>query len=178
MVRKAEQILLSSSTKTMSKRKKTNKKAQEIAQNQVIKTQLEAAEYCQVNERTIRRWKDAGMPLTTEGWYIKSVLDYFKNANSSNLSDDKQRSIKWDADLKELKVKKLEKELQNIEAEFEGRIGEELVKRVKVMKKVMMAGPRNIAPKLVGKTENKIIELLTAEYSHYMNVFAGERRDG
>ena len=154
--------------------KKPKKKKNSLADGQIIKTQIEAAKYADVDERTIRRWKEAGMPMTSEGWYIKSVLVFFKSQNIGDVSDDRQRRLKAEADERELKVKKLEKELQDTEAVLDERLKDAIIARIYEMKRVMMAGPRSIAPQLVGKSVNKIIELLSIEYRHYMKVFAGE----
>jgi len=46
-----------------------------------FKTQKEAAAYAVVTDRTIRRWKNKlGMPMTQEGYYIKTELDRYKRA--------------------------------------------------------------------------------------------------
>lgn len=47
---------------------------------QILKTSTEAALYARVSKRTIRRWvQENDMPVTKEGYYIKSALDMTKN---------------------------------------------------------------------------------------------------
>ena len=57
-------------------KKPFEKPAKLFRANQILKTQADAARYAAVSKRTIRRWlHENNMLVTTEGYYIKAVLD-------------------------------------------------------------------------------------------------------
>jgi len=117
---------------------------------EIIKTQSEAARYLGVNTRTIRRYKERGMPVTAQGFYIKQMLDFYK-AQENAPSGDKQRESKAQADLKELKAKLLEIELAIKEGRLLNRDEVEAanVRKILFMKRSLMRLGRATAPRLL-----------------------------
>lgn len=66
----------------MAQRKEQLEKLGPPRPDQIIETQIKAAEYARVSKRTIRRWaKTEEMPLTKEGYYIKPVLKIYKETS-------------------------------------------------------------------------------------------------
>ncbi len=51
--------------------------------DQLIETLEEAAEYAGVDEETIEKWAENGMPVTEDGYFIKIYLDLYKNSNGN-----------------------------------------------------------------------------------------------
>lgn len=74
---------------TADAKKEYTKTADSFPASQIIKTQKKAAKYAGVSGRTIRRWvSECGMPVTTDGCYIKAALD---KTNELNEEQPKKR---------------------------------------------------------------------------------------
>jgi len=51
--------------------------------NQLIETLQEAAEYAGVDEETVEQWADNGMPVTEDGYFIKTYIDLYKRTGGN-----------------------------------------------------------------------------------------------
>ncbi|MFC1738209.1 hypothetical protein ACFL1G_04055 [Planctomycetota bacterium] len=60
---------------------KEQEKRKEHLVEAIMKSIEEAAEYVEVNVNTVQMWVGDGMPRTKEGYYIKDMLDLYKQTN-------------------------------------------------------------------------------------------------
>jgi len=74
---------------------------EDLTAEQIIETKEEAADYADVDVETIELWKENGMLTTEDGYYIKSVLDLYKQTNGKPTAEDRSRMAKEVADLEE-----------------------------------------------------------------------------
>ena len=157
--------------KTQNSKLKTN-----LAESQIIKTQKEAAEYAGVNTRTIRRWVKADMPLTKDGHYIKSMLDFYKKNEGKQPTEDKNRQQKAEADLKETKAKLAQRELELKTGELIRRedIEKGRIARIQAVKRGLLGLGRKLAKRIATmKNPRKIEALITEEVRYLIEGFAG-----
>ena len=146
-----------------------------IADEQILKTQAEAAEYVGRDTRTIRRWLKAGMYITTEGYYVKSILDFYKKNEGREPDENKKRQQKAEATYKETKAKLLEMELKvrtgeliPVEEVTKGRIA-----RIQALKRGLLGLGRKVAPRGVRlKEARKLAALIDSEVRELINRFA------
>lgn len=147
-----------------------------IADNQIIKTQKEASEYASVNTRTVRRWAKADMPLTKDGYYIKSMLDFYKKNEGQQPTEDKNRQQKAEADLKETKAKLAQMELELKTGELIRRedIEKGRIARIQAVKRGLLGLGRKLAKRVAAiKNPRKIEAIITEEVRYLIEGFAG-----
>jgi len=89
------------------------------------RTQAEAAEYAGVCTRVVRRWKnERGLPVTSQGWYIKKMLDIWKKNDAGGggaaMVEHRQRETIAQAGIKEYKEKLLALDLELKRGEYHG----------------------------------------------------------
>jgi len=71
---------------------------EQLAEDQLLKTIEEAAYYVGVDEKTIQQWVQNGMPLTSDGYYIKDYLDLYVEYDGNPSEEAKnqvQKEIVW-----------------------------------------------------------------------------------
>ncbi|UCE98975.1 MAG: prepilin-type N-terminal cleavage/methylation domain-containing protein [Planctomycetota bacterium] len=73
----------------------------ELSAEQIIETIEEAAEYAGVDVETIEQWVENGMPVTEDGYYIKNMVDLYKDNEGNPSIEDINRVAQADADLRE-----------------------------------------------------------------------------
>jgi len=151
-------------------------KQADVNVEQLLKTQRQAADYANVNTRTIRRWLSNGMPTSAEGYYIKGILDFFKNNESRAPNENRQRFLKAEADLKETKS-----ELANIELRIKrGELIESAeieagrVARILAVKRAFRGLGRNLALRLskMGGNPSGIQKAIDAKIREIIEEFA------
>ena len=71
----------------------TKEQLREIMEDRVIKTIEDAADYAGVDIDTIEQWVENGMPVTKEGYYIKSELDLYKQTEGSPTPEDRNPKV-------------------------------------------------------------------------------------
>ncbi len=141
--------------KSVVKNNKAKRGKSQIAAEQIIKTQKEAASYANVNTRTIRRWVKNGMPRTEQGFYIKGMLDFYKKNEGTAPDEDKLRQQKAEASLKETKFQLAELELKFKQGEFLKRedYEKQQIAKIIAVKRALLVLGRKIAPR-VAKLRN------------------------
>ena len=160
----------------MTKRIKKKIKLGKLPAGQIVKTQKEAADYAGVDERTIRRWQDNGMPVVKGGGYFKAILDHYKKTGGRDYDEDLNRHKKAEADVKEIKAKLLALELKIKQGRLlpAENIDIERIKRISAVKRQLLGLPRKLAPRMEGKNEGQRLEMLKAEIEYCIRIFSGE----
>jgi len=161
--------------KTSVKNKAGRKSKDRIADDRIIKTQKDAAEYAGVDPRTVRRWVKNKMPRTEEGWYIKSMLDYFKEHDGQRVTESKERHKEAEADLKSYKAQLAELELAEKQGQFllAADVREENVRKVVTLKRALLGLGRKVAPRAANiKNPKKIQRLIDEEIRTLIQEFA------
>lgn len=161
------------------KNKKTSSDA--AIESVFIETAKAAATYCGASERTVYSWVEKGMTRTPEGYYIKAVLDEWKEAGgrpgSGMLFDAKDRKETADADYKTIKAKLIAIELAVAEGKFlpaeEVEAGR--VARIQAVKRALLGLGRRLAPQLSSISEPRLIEATVNDVvRQIITGFAGE----
>lgn len=157
--------------------KKTNNREKSVVIDaaEVIKTQIEAAAYAGVSKRTIRRWRGAGMPQTKDGYYIKSMLDFFKAHQGEAPSGDRQREQKAQADLKTTKARLLELELAIKVGELVKKevLEKERIARIQMVKRALLGLGRKVAPRAAKlRDPRKLAALINEQVREIIERFA------
>ena len=149
----------------------------QIAAEQIIKTQKEAARYASVNTRTIRRWVKNGMPRTEQGFYIKGMLDFYKKNEGIAPDEDRLRQQKAEASLKETKFQLAELELKFKQGEFLKRedYEKQQIAKIIAVKRALLGLGRKIAPR-VAKLRNVrgVQKIINEEMKSIIERFAKE----
>lgn len=158
-------------------RGKKKKNGAEIAAEQVLATQKEAAEYASVSTRTIRRWKSENMPMTADGKYIKPMLDYYKQNEGKGTTEEKKRMAVAGADVKEVKAKLLELELELKQGKlvYRADVDRETIRKILAVKRALLGMGRKIADRVSRlKDPRKIQRVIDTEAKEIITGFAGE----
>lgn len=164
-----------SSFEEMSKKTKKKTDTATLAEQQICRTQAEAADFAGVSKRTIRRWSTVGMLKTAEGYYIKSQLRFFQKHEGIAPSQDRQREQKAQADYKTTKASLLELELKIKEGRLieAGQIEKQNVRKVQSLKRNLLGLGRKTAPRLAKiKDPRKIAAFIDGEIKEMIKGFA------
>ena len=102
---------------------------EDLAEEEIVKTEEDAADYAGVDVETVAKWVENGMPKTADGYYIKDWLDLYDEFDGEPPTEAKNELMK---ETEELTGEKDEAEQQEeAELDDEKRIGgrtlEELV---------------------------------------------------
>ena len=160
-------------------RRKGAKSKNGIADEQILKTQAEAADYVGRDSRTIRRWLKAGMYITTEGYYVKSLLDFYKKSEGREPDEDRSRQQKAEATYKEIKAKLLEMELKVREGKLipVEEIETGRITRIQALKRGLLGLGRKVAPRGIRlKEARKLTALINSEVREMIDRFAGGKK--
>jgi len=149
--------------------KNGNGKAHDI----FIKKQVDAARFAGVDVRTILRWRNNGMPVTPEGWYIRPVLEYFRDNKGRQVSKARQRQDETEADRKDVRLERERIELAQLKKENDGVWERANILKIVAMKRAMLGHPRKMAPILEGKRAREIEKLLEVEVRFIISIFSG-----
>jgi len=147
-------------------------------------TQIAAAAYAGVCVRVVRRWKNQrGMPVTPEGWYIKEMLDIWKDKDAGGqgalMAEHRQRDIIATAGKKEYQARKLAVELAVIEGKYhsvadcEKRSGRKVVDLVRGLEGMR----RKVEARVPAKVRPVVSRIMKEEIRYMRQGFAGERSD-
>lgn len=148
-----------------------------IALEQIIKTQKEAAEFAGVDVRTVRRWIKNNMPRTEKGWYIKSMLLFYKENEGSQHTEHKEKQAKAEAELKDTKAKLADLELKDRQGEFLNRdtVEKENTRKVLALKRALLGLGRKLAPQLARlKNPQKCQKLIDDDIRILIKDFSGQ----
>ena len=148
-----------------------------FAKDEVVETQVGAAKYAGVSERTIRRWVQAGMMRTERKFYIKSQLDIFKQNEGQAPNVHKVRATKATADVREAQAALLNLELSSKQDLFHSV--EECNKRtsiqIQAVKRALMGLGRKVSLQFPQKQRRKILAACNREARAICNNFAEGR---
>ena len=117
------------------------------------------------------------MYVTAEGYYLKSILDFYKRNEGSQPDEDRKRQQKAEANYKEIKAKLLEMELKvrtgqlvPVEEIDTGRVA-----RIQALKRGLLGLGRKIAPRAAKiKDARKLAALINKEVREMIERFAGK----
>jgi len=145
-----------------------------IAESQILKTQKEAAAYIGRDSRTIRRWVSVHMPRTSEGYYIKSILEFYKKNEGQDASEHKIKQQKAEANLKTTKAELVGMELAVKKGEYIKKEEYERrdVGRILAVKRGLLALGRKVAVKVPPKYRRAIEQAVNTEVRHLIAGFA------
>jgi phage terminase Nu1 subunit (DNA packaging protein) len=159
------------------KKRKARKKNGQIAAELVVAGQKEAAAYAGVSVRTIRNWKAAGMPVAADGGYIKNLLDFYKNNEGKQPTEEKKQALSADADYKTVRAKLLAMELAVKQGELVSikEIEKGRVARILAVKRALLGLGRKFAPRLVHiKDERKMAAVINEQMKEIIRRFSGQ----
>ena len=148
-----------------------------FAQKDILPTQKAAAEFAGVSVRTIQKWKAAGMPCVEGGGYFKGILEFYKENQGHQPTEERRAGLAADADYKAIRAKLLQMELDvkqgklvPIEEIERGRIT-----RILTVKRALLGLGRKLAPQLAKlKDTRKINNIINAEARSIIKGFSGE----
>lgn len=145
-----------------------------FAKDEVVETQVGAAQYAGVSERTIRRWVKSGMMRTERKFYIKSQLDIFKLNEGQAPNEHKVRATKATADVKEAQAALLNLELSNKQELFHSVeiCRQRTSVQIQTVKRAVMGLGRNVSLQFPKKQRRKINAACNREARMICNKFA------
>lgn len=150
-----------------------------IADDQVLRTQREAATYASVSARTIRNWVNEGMLTAQQDGktvFIKSQLDFFKRNAGKQQTEAKTKGQTADAKYKDAKAKLMEMQLESQQGELVRLVDvqQERITRIQVVKRALLGLPRTLPPLLEGKAAKRMQAIIRKEVLRIIAGFAGE----
>ena len=175
MLTAAETRELAKFEKKTGRKKKAKKKTARIADEQIIKTQKQAAAYAGTTPRTIRRWVEEGMPVTEDGHYIRGMLDIFKANKGRQQTETKTKSESADAEYKDAKAKLMQMELELKRGQLVPKqdYDKRDIARILAVKRALLGQGRKLANKLaVMKNPRKIQSIIDSENRSIIEGFA------
>ena len=151
----------------------------------VIRSQKAAAAYVGKDVRTIRRWKkEGGMPTLIDAeskkeFYIKALLDFFKENEGKPMSETRQRQELGEADIKQTRARLLEIELEIKEGKLISLddVNKGRVSRIQAVKQALLGQGKKLALQLAnlrGKGPGKIQGIIDKENKIIIRRFAGQ----
>ena len=146
--------------------------------DQLLPTQTAAAAYAGVSRRTIRRWiHERNMPtviLDGKVYYAKSILDAFKRNNDNERPLDLSRKETAEAEFRETRTQLAKLELAIRQGKYIARdeMEEQNVRKVVVLRRTLVGLGRKLAPRLVGKKESAIRQMIDDEIKRAISKFA------
>ena len=143
----------------------------------IVKSIVEVAEVMGISYRTAQRWKKAGMPMTTEGFFdIEQIKSWHLQRNEKIRT--KEGKDFWDEKIRKYKAKILGLELKRLMGELISK--EEVVKsritRIIAIKRSLLALPTRIASILAMKEPREIELILSESLNEIIDEFAGTRK--
>jgi phage terminase Nu1 subunit (DNA packaging protein) len=144
----------------------------------ILATQKQVASVFRVDERTVRNWIEAGMPVKEGGKYDLAEIVAWKSmrdqptspaALSAKIEELKLRMAGYKVDLVEAKVNEVKGRYFPREEVERG-----LVQVSIAIKRALLALPRAIAPRLVGLEPREIEAVLRERVEEIINLFAKE----
>ena len=139
----------------------------------IVKSADEVAQFMDVSERTVYRWRNEGMPVTKDGYYdLERIRVWFEEREKTGDGEGKayweEKIRKYKATLLELELKKVQNELVSSEEVERGRIA-----RVMAVKRAFLALPTRLAPVLSMQVPREIEVILYEAISEIIDEFAG-----
>lgn len=128
-----------------------------IADDQILRTQREAATYASVSARTIRNWVNEGMLTAQQDGktvFIKSQLDFFKRNAGKQQTEAKTKGQTADAKYKEVRAELLQRSLDKEDGLIEKRAEEMIIPKILAMKRGVLSLERTI-PAVVPKEHQR-----------------------
>ncbi len=139
----------------------------------IVKSAEEVAQFMDVSERTVYRWRNEGMPVTKDGYYdLERIRVWFEEREKTGDGEGKayweEKIRKYKATLLELELKKVQSQLVSSEEVERGRI-----LRVIAVKRAFLALPTRLAPALSMQEPREIEVILYEAISEIIDEFAG-----
>lgn len=162
--------------KKLEDKKKPGQPKGTMEADQLVRTQAEAARYVGVSERTIRRWIKNGMARTADKYYIKSVLEVYKQNEGDKPSEARERKQEAEARLKEVNANLAEVKLTNIQGGFvrAEEVRKTDIEKILVLKRSLLGQGSRLMDRLAMKTPQQVKAVLDEDNRHSINIFAGE----
>jgi len=129
-----------------------------------------------VSERTIRRWVKNGMARTADKYYIKSILEVYKQNEGDKPSEARGRKQEAEATLKTHQAALMELELAKEKQEWisAANVRKVNIEKVLVLKRTLLNQGSRLMDCLSMKTPEQVKDILDEDNRHTINVFAGE----
>lgn len=145
-----------------------------FAKDEVIETQVAAAQYAGVSERTIRRWVKSSMMRTERKFYIKSQLDIFRQNEGQAPNEHKVRATKATADVRETQAALLKIELSSKQELFHSIevCRQRSSVQIQTVKRALMGMGRKMSLQFPKKQRRKIMAACNREARTICNNFA------
>ena len=145
-----------------------------FAKDEVIETQVAAATYAGVSERTIRRWVKSGMMRTERKFYIKSQLEIFRQNEGQAPNEHKVRATKATADVREAQAALLNLELSSKQDLFHSVnvCRQRSSVQIQTVKRALMGMGRKMSLQFPKKQRRKIMAACNREARTICNNFA------
>ena len=145
----------------------------EPQESPIVKSAEEVAQFMDVSERTVYRWRNEGMPVTKDGYYdLERIRVWFEEREKTGDGEGKayweEKIRKYRATLLELELKKATAELISSEEVERGRII-----RIIAVKRSLLALPTRLAPALSMQEPREIEVILYEAISEIIDEFAG-----
>ena len=145
----------------------------EPQESTIVKSAEEVAQFMDVSERTVYRWRNEGMPVTKDGYYdLERIRVWFEEREKTGDGEGKayweEKIRKYRATLLELELKKATAELISSEEVERGRII-----RIIAVKRSLLALPTRLAPALSMQEPREIEVILYEAISEIIDEFAG-----
>ena len=145
----------------------------EPQESTIVKSAEEVAQFMDVSERTVYRWRNEGMPVTKDGYYdLERIRVWFEEREKIGDGEGKayweEKIRKYRATLLELELKKATAELISSEEVERGRII-----RIIAVKRSLLALPTRLAPALSMQEPREIEVILYEAISEIIDEFAG-----
>ena len=148
-----------------------------IEAEQLIKTQAEAARYVGVSERTIRRWIKNGMARTADKYYIKSILEVYKQNEGDKPSETKERKQEAEAQIKTIRAEDEAIDLAKKKGEMlpKAEVDKGRIERIFILKRSLLGLGREFAPELAVMNDPRQIQAkIDGRIREIINAFAEE----
>jgi len=139
----------------------------------IVKSAEEVAQFMDVSERTVYRWRNEGMPVTKDGYYdLERIRVWFEEREKTGDGEGKayweEKIRKYKATLLELELRKVQGELISSEEVERGRI-----LRIIAVKRAFLALPTRLASVLSMQEPREIEVILYEAISEIIDEFAG-----
>lgn len=140
----------------------------------IVKKQKDIADFFDVALRTIKYWKQEGMPMLPDGQYdLRAVFRWWRKREEEIRNNEKQ-SI-WDERYREMKARKEELTYKKLSGELipAAEVEKGRIQRVIAWKRAMQQLPRTIAPLCAGLPARAIEGVAIEHVNIILDTFSG-----
>lgn len=172
---KANQTLTAAEIKELEVFEMASRKSPEGDEN-VIRSQKEAAAYCKVSVRTIRNWEKEHTLKDAAGNYLTDRLDARIAERDAEKNPLRTRLLTAQATRQEVNAQLAEIQLKIKQGELVPRedIDTQRLERILETRRVLLSLIRKLPPRLKDKNLKDMQEIVKEEIYHTLKVFSGD----